>query len=135
MSEKFKKEERLCSKSAIDELFKSGSSFVVFPFRVVFLANPVTDKGQIAQVIISVSKRRFKRANARNRIKRLMREAYRLQKEKLLYAALREAGIRLNLAIQYVGKEELSFVLMHTKMEKALKNLLDELIKNNTTGI
>ena len=85
----FRKIERLCSKKVIDALFTGGNkSFSAFPLRVVYMER--SEPG--AQVLISVSKRRFKHAVDRNRIKRQIREAYRLNKdilpaEKGLYLA------------------------------------------------
>lgn len=116
MRKTFKKEERLCSKSAIDTLFHSGSSFVVYPFRVVYLLTPAPV--QEVKVILSVSKRRFRRAHDRNRIKRLMREVYRLQKGTLLYPLLEDKS--LNFAIQYIAKEELPFAVLKEKMSKLM---------------
>lgn len=127
MKKTFTKEERLCGKIAIDNLFHKGSSFIVYPFRVVYLALPLSESTYPAQAIISVSKRRFRRAHDRNRIKRLMREVYRLQKGELLYTSLERLSLNLSLAIQYVGKEELDFSLLHTKMTKTLNQLSDEL--------
>jgi ribonuclease P protein component len=125
MRKTFTKEERLCSKRKIDSLFHSGSSFVVYPFRVVYLANPAQETLYPVQVILSVSKRRFKHAHDRNRIKRLIREVYRLQKNELLYEEVNKLSLNLDMAIQYVGKEELSFELLFTKMNKTLKQLVD----------
>ena len=124
MKKTFTKEERLCSKRDIDSLFHSGSSFIVYPFRAVYLVGPDQENPTPAQVIISVSKRRFKHAHERNRIKRLMREAYRLQKQEFLYQDLNKLSMHLNLAIQYVGKEELSYELLFNKMNKTLKQVV-----------
>ena len=123
MRKTFTKEERLCSKSKIDSLFHGGSSFIIYPFRVVYLARPAISSAHPVLVLLSVSKRRFKRAHDRNRIKRLMREVYRLQKNELLYDEVMKYDLNLDLAIQYVGKEELSFELLFTKMNKTLKQL------------
>lgn len=124
MKKTFTKEERLCSKRKIDSLFHSGSSFIVYPFRAVYLVGPDQENPTPAQVIISVSKRRFKHAHERNRIKRLMREAYRLQKQEFLYQDLNKLSMHLNLAIQYVGKEELSYEFLFNKMNKTLKQVV-----------
>lgn len=121
MKKTFKKEERLCSKRAIDTLFNSGSSFVIYPFRVVYSFTP-SDSFEV-QVILSVSKRRFKRAHDRNRIKRLMREVYRLQKGEVLYPSIEEKSLNLHLAIQYIAKEELPYKLLDEKMLKVLNQL------------
>lgn len=124
MRKTFTKEERLCSKRKIDSLFHSGSSFIVYPFRVVYFANSPQENLYPVQVILSVSKRRFKHAHDRNRIKRLIREVYRLQKNELLYDGVNKLSLNLDMAIQYVGKEELGFELLFTKMNKALKQLV-----------
>ena len=80
MKQTFKKEERLHSKKLIGQLFARGDSFFVYPFKVIFL--PVSENSSIpAQVLISVSKKKFKSAVKRNRIKRLIREAYRKNKQ------------------------------------------------------
>lgn len=121
MRKTFRKEERLCSKRDIDSLFHSGSSFVVYPFRVVYSLLPSDNFD--AKVIISVSKRRFRRAHDRNRIKRLMREVYRLHKGDILYPTLVERSLNINFAIQYIAKEELSYKLLDEKMTKMLNQL------------
>ncbi|WP_164112774.1 MULTISPECIES: ribonuclease P protein component [Sphingobacterium] len=126
MRKTFKKEERLCNKSLLSKLFHSGSSFVVYPFRVVYMDIPLDRIKSPVNAVISVSKRRFKAAHDRNRIKRLMREVYRLQKADLLYPSVKLRSSGLLLAIQYVGKEEMPFAKMMDKMEKALKQLVDE---------
>lgn len=123
MKKTFTKEERLCSKRDIDSLFSSGSSFVVYPFRVVYTA--ASAEAPESKVILSVSKRRFRRAHDRNRIKRLMREVYRLQKNDILYPVLEERSIKLHFTIQYIAKEELKFVFLQEKMSKLLNQLKD----------
>lgn len=76
------KNERLSKEIWIQELFEKGSSFYLFPFKVFVLSNPRPETRH-HQVLISVSKKNFKRAVDRNLIKRRMRESYRLQKEAL----------------------------------------------------
>ena len=76
----FSKTERLSSKVKIEELFKKGSSFRLEKFRIILLSQPV-DQGR--QVLISVPKKLHKLAVSRNRIKRLIREVYRKNKESI----------------------------------------------------
>jgi len=118
---KFKKEERLCSKRLIEGLFHRGSSFLLYPYRVVFL--PVGSMDGPAQVILSVSKRKFKRAHDRNTIKRRMRECYRLQKGNQFYPFLREQQLSLCLAIQYIAHEPMDYAQMYKKMEQLLNKI------------
>ena len=80
------------------------------------------------QCIISVSKRRFKKAVDRNTLKRRMRESYRLQKH-TLYSFLQEHTLYLTVAFQYVGKEKIAYTQLHQRMELALGKLRDECTK------
>jgi ribonuclease P protein component len=76
----FQKAERLSRKKSIQELFDKGSSFYLYPFKVLHAPNP-DSRITVHQILISVSTRNFKKAVDRNLIKRRVREAYRLQKE------------------------------------------------------
>lgn len=98
---RFGKEERLCSKKHIQELFKSGSSFYSFPYKVFFL--PQEEANRLHQVLISVPTRNFKKAVQRNLLKRRIREAYRLNKPKLADTPA------LAIALVYTAREEISF--------------------------
>ena len=73
------KEERLKSRKLIDQLFKEGKSFSSFPFRVVWKYLP-SASDSFLKAGFTVSTKHFKKAVDRNRIRRLMKEAYRLQK-------------------------------------------------------
>ncbi len=119
----FPKEEHLCRKKLIDELFGRGSSFGLYPLRLVWLpaVAPTTDP---PQVLVSVSKRSFKRAVDRNRLKRLMREAYRLNKYRLLEAPGGHSVALL--AIIYSGKEKKPFALVEKKLISGLERLLTD---------
>jgi ribonuclease P protein component len=123
----FTKEERLCNKRLIESLYHNGSSFLCYPFRVSWLVN--TDQAVSAQVLFSVPKKKFKQAVDRNLIKRRTREAYRLNKETLLYNELSEAGKSIIFSVGYVGKEIEPHELIEKKMQKLLKQLAAEAIK------
>ena len=119
----FPKEERLCSKRLIEDLFRKGSSFFIYPYRVTFRR---TEDFTMAQVLLSVPKRRFPRAVHRNLLKRRMREAYRVQKGELLFPALQGKPYGLAIAIQYVSNELLDFNNLRLKMAAVLKKMHDE---------
>lgn len=122
----FKKEERLCSKRLIDSLFHKGSSFFIYPYRVVFLSiQPVSEDTVPVQCVISVPKRRFRKAVDRNQIKRKMREAYRLQKADLC-SFFNEHSLHLLVAFQYVGKGKEPYALLYQRMGKVLAELKNE---------
>ena len=112
----FKKEERLCSKKIIDRLFAEGDSFLSFPLKVVFVSAGLNTAFPV-QVGFSVGKKNFKRAIKRNRIKRLIREAYRLNKHEL-YGQLNDQ--KLAVFFIYIGKE----IPKYPSIEKAMKKAL-----------
>ena len=106
------KAERLCSRKALEELFGGGHRSVsAFPIRAVFM--PTEEEG--VRIMVSVSKRHFKRAVRRNRIKRQLREAYRLQKHLLQPA---EGG--LNVAFLWTSAELLPTAMVVQKMHNLL---------------
>jgi ribonuclease P protein component len=125
----FKKEERLCNKRLIDELFHKGSSFLCYPFKASWLL--VDDAAQTTpvQILISVSKRRYKHAVDRNMVKRRLREAYRLNKQQHLYESLISANKKIVISIGYIGKQIEPYELFEKKMLKLLKQLSEEVAK------
>jgi ribonuclease P protein component len=126
---KFNKEERLCSKKSLDLLFKNGSSFLLYPFRITFLFVNEPHKYP-TQVVINVAKKRYKHAVDRNLIKRRTREAYRLHKEEHLYAALANRDDLLLLSLQFIGKEKYEFAFFEKKLIAAFKKLITQIIPN-----
>ena len=111
----FKKEERLAREKHIQELFEKGSSFHLHPFRVIRRQHPEPNY-PTNQVLISVSKRNFKRAVDRNLIKRRIREAYRLQKNLI-------TGNSLMLAFVYTAKEITPFQEIKDKLLLVLERI------------
>jgi len=127
----FRKEERLCSRKHLDLLFKNGSSFLLYPFRVSYLFIEQEAKVQ-AQVVINVPKKRYKRAVDRNLLKRRIREAYRLNKQDKLYIPLPTDRGLLLFSIQFVGKDKYEFDFIEKKLIATFKRF-QNLIKPNET--
>ena len=124
----FKKEERLCNKRLIDELFHNGSSFLCYPFKASWLV--VNGPQQVpVQVLFAVAKKRYKRAVDRNLLKRRMREAYRLHKQEQLYNFLLQADKSITLSVSYIGKEINEYKLIEKKMLKMLTQLCEAIAK------
>ena len=111
----FTKKERLKSKKIIGRLFnKEGSSFAIYPLRVIWLKIPL-DSSFPAQFTVSVPKRKFKIAAHRNRIRRQIKEAYRLNKH-ILYKYLEEEDMQIAFMILYTGKEAISYQEIEQKV-------------------
>ncbi|MDH4092834.1 MAG: ribonuclease P protein component [Cyclobacteriaceae bacterium] len=112
----FRKEERLSKEKLIQELFDKGSSFYLYPFKVYYMPNPDQDY-PCHQIMISVSKRNFKRAVDRNLIKRRIREAYRINK------GLLPVQNKLVIAYIYSVKDILPSAEIQERLVKTFKRL------------
>lgn len=107
----FSRNEKLKSKAHIDQLFSEGKSITVYPLKLVF-SEAIFNDGSAIKTGVSVSKRHHKKAVLRNRIKRLLREAYRLNKPSDFNKT--ETGFAL--MILYLSKDQPSYELIHSKM-------------------
>ena len=125
LSNTLHKTERLDKKKVIDKMFSGGArSFSVFPLRVVYL--PVEELEAPVSILVSVSKRRFKRAVKRNRVKRQIREAYRKNKS-LLVDELQRREQRLAVAFIYLSDELVATAELEEKMKIALARISEKL--------
>ncbi|HEY6901056.1 MAG TPA: ribonuclease P protein component [Puia sp.] len=131
----WKKAEKLKSRKLIDRVFKQGKSFSLFPYRVYFLihppgagVSPTSPAGAFApvQAGFGASSRNFKKAVDRNRIKRLGREAYRLQKQPLL-DRVKEKGSSMAVFFIYTGKELPEYKMVTEKIGVALQKIIKEI--------
>lgn len=116
----FKKAERLKSKKIIDSLFQEGQSFGAYPLRIVWV--PVEGNAYPVQCTVSVSKKRFPKAVDRNRVKRQLREAWRLNKHHL-YAAL-SAEEQYAIMLLYTGKEQAPQHEIEQSVQRIIKKFL-----------
>jgi len=116
MNFSFPKSEKLKSRKTIELLFSEGKAITKFPIKLFFL--PI-ENAENTQAGFAVPKRNFKNAVDRNRIKRQMREAYRLQKHLLK----NENGLKFAIFFLYIGKEKLPYSRIETAMESLIKKL------------
>lgn len=117
------KTEKLKSRKQIELLFATGKSFTVFPLRASYSLSAAAGTLPVAQIGVTASKRNFKRAVDRNRIKRLLREAYRLQKIELA-TILQQKNAKAFVFFMYTGKEMPTFVQVKNAMEQCLQKLI-----------
>jgi ribonuclease P protein component len=115
------KEERLKGRKEIDALFKNAKSFSVPPLRILYQSHKEDNIAAI-RVGFTVSTKYFKKAVDRNRIKRLLRESYRLQKHTLINR-LNEVNSKMNIFFIYTGKEMSDYTYLFEKTGKAIKKL------------
>lgn len=124
----FKKNEKLKSRKAIEQLFREGKSFSNFPFKIIWKFNEMASAE--LQAGFTVSSKQFKKAVDRNRIKRLIRESYRLQKGQL-QVQMKNKQKCLSVFFIYVGNELPEYSFIFEKTGKAIKHLI-KIINENT---
>ncbi|GAB1856457.1 ribonuclease P protein component [Flavobacteriaceae bacterium MHTCC 0001] len=118
----YSKHEKLKSKKLIDQLFSEGQSVSVFPLRLVYL-DTTFNSNTIAKTGVSVSKRHFKTAVDRNRIKRLLREVYRLNKA----SYFNNLSTQHTFMILYIGKKSPTFAQIETDMKRLFQKFLSKI--------
>jgi ribonuclease P protein component len=136
----FKRHEKLKSRKLTEALFKTGKSFNVFPFRIVYLisekgfnvpAGKAFQPGYPVQFGTGAGTRHFKKAVDRNRIKRLIREAWRLQKQSLYETALKQE-CQLAVFFMFIDKTVPEYNRVFEKMNTAISKLQQVITEKDT---
>lgn len=122
---KFRKAERLASKKLIQSLFQKSAGFYINPFKVVYTLTELPSDTP-AQVMITVSRKSFRKASSRNYVRRLVREAYRLNKQHL-YDVLNKNEAQCAIAIIYTGKTIPEFKTVRQKIIEIIDRLIHEI--------
>jgi ribonuclease P protein component len=121
-SNTFRKAEKLCSQKEIDRIFAEGKPISLSPFRLLYLETEANEQPPV-KVLIAIPKKKLKLAVQRNRMKRLVREAYRLSKHKLLEVVAR-SGKHYDIAFIFTGNK----CITQKETLTAINGLLDRLI-------
>lgn len=116
MNFSFPKQEKLKSQRRLEQLMAEGATLKAFPLKVFFLNDATLECHQVA---CSVPKRNFKLAVTRNRIKRQMKEGYRLHKHLLT----NNNGKYFALLFVYIGKEKPLYIQIDSSIRSLLKQL------------
>ncbi len=119
------KNESLKSRKLIRLLFSSKSSVFVYPFKVVYTVLEEEETIPV-QMLISVGKRKIRTAVARNRIKRLFREAYRLNRHALL-EIIHKKQMHIALAFVYVGDTDPDYQFIEERVKKSIDILIQKI--------
>jgi ribonuclease P protein component len=117
----YNKKEKLKSRKQLDQLFQSGKSLTVFPVKIFYAL--AEEQNNVIKTGVGVSSRHFKKAVHRNRIKRLLREAYRTEKLPL-HAHLNNNKKQLVLFLLFIDKELPQYALVKEKMKLCIQRLI-----------
>ena len=128
------KSERLCSRKQIAALLDKGTVLFLFPFKIYFNIAPSLADESCCQILVNVPKYNFKRAVARNLLKRRMREAFRKNKTNL-YDTLKTQNKTATLFFHYVSPDSLTYDQLESSMQKALAKLANIAAENIDSAV
>ncbi len=127
----YSKAEKLKSRKLLNKLFKEGKSLNAFPLKLIYLWNETSkdlseSNSQVSTIVVGVgvSARNFKKAVDRNRIKRLLRESYRVQKQ--LLVGLNAHEKQWQVFFIYTGKELPETSVIQSKMQILMTKLVEQ---------
>ena len=116
-----RKDEKLCSRTAVDMLFGEGKSLMAFPLRAAYRLRP---RGEYpVQFLISIPKKRIRHAVGRVALRRRVREAYRLNRRELLQAPLEQSGWGVDIAFVYLDTNQAPYSVINERMVSLLTRI------------
>lgn len=130
MDYKLNKTEKLTSRTAIERLFGEGKSLMAFPLRAAYRLREPGDAP--VQFLISIPKKRIRRAVNRVLLRRRTREAYRLNRRELLTPTLLQQGIGVDIAFVYLDNTPAPYSVINEKMTSLLQRIASAAIEHNS---
>jgi ribonuclease P protein component len=121
----YRKIEHLCAKKDIEKLYSLGKSRTANPFKIYWHISDFNSPYP-SRVVISVPKRIFKKAHDRNRIRRQIKESYRLNKD-WLHKILTERKTRIDILILYIGNQAIEYKLLEESLQKILRVAVEQI--------
>lgn len=121
MDFKLNKSEKLCSRTAVNLLFDEGQSLMAFPLRAVFRLRPPGDSP--VQFLITIPKKRIRKAVVRVTLRRRVREAYRLNRRELLMPALANSGQGVDIAFVYLDNSPAPYTVIQERVNSLLTRI------------
>ena len=121
MDYKLNKDEKLCSRTAVNRLFDDGKSLMAFPLRAAYRLRPRGDNP--VQFLISIPKKRIRKAVNRVTLRRRVRESYRLNRRELLQAPLEQSGWGVDIAFVYLDNTPAPYSVIDEKMTSLLQRI------------
>lgn len=131
MDFKLHKDEKLCSRTAVNCLFEEGQSLMAFPLRAAYRLRPRGEHP--VQFLISIPKKRIRRAVDRVTLRRRTREAYRLTRHELLLDELSQTDCGVDIAFVYLDKGLAPYSVIHEKMTSLLTRIAQAAIAQTST--
>lgn len=121
MDYKLSKDEKLCSRTAVNRLFDEGRSLMAFPLRAAYRLRPRGEHP--VQFLISIPKKRIRKAVGRVTLRRRVREAYRLNRRQLLVPVLEQQGWGVDIAFVYLDNTLATYSVINEKMVNLLNRI------------
>lgn len=121
------KYEKLCSRTAINNIFVRGKSVICYPLRAAF--SIAADTGTPVQFLVSIPKKKIRKAVNRVLLRRRVREAYRLNRSELV-SHIKAKGCSLKVAFLYLSDEIADYAVIDAKMQALMKKINEAVDKS-----
>ena len=122
----FSKKYRINSKLVFEKLIAFNQSVFVYPFKCYYFCSPLENEKEVNDMAIAVPKKKFKKAVDRNRIKRMVREAYRIHHHQILDGETIAQKSRISFLFVYIAVKTEKFALIEAKMQEIMRTILQQ---------